>query len=137
MNVAKKICIIGGDISGLAAAYYIQEKAKKINLNLDIILIEGSEHLGDKIRSVKENGFLCESSAPALLNFLENLTTSSSLSCLAPFISSSKNLTNLFFLSSSSTILFSLCSNTGTASYLNISGIQEQNENFCRGLGNE
>jgi len=68
MNAAKKVCIIGGGISGLATAYYVQEKAKKAELPVELILIEGSAHLGGKIRSVKENGFLCEAAANGFLD---------------------------------------------------------------------
>lgn len=56
----KKVIIIGGGISGLSTAYFLQEQAKKDPVPLKICLIEASPRLGGKIRSEKVDGFIIE-----------------------------------------------------------------------------
>lgn len=51
----RKVVIIGGGITGLAAAYFLEQAN-----DLDIVLIEGSEPLGGKIRTLREDGFVVE-----------------------------------------------------------------------------
>jgi len=52
--------VIGGGISGLAAAYYLQREAKEHDLPLNITLIEGERRLGGKIRTERDDGFILE-----------------------------------------------------------------------------
>ena len=56
----KQAIIIGGGISGLATAYLLREKAKTAGLEIGITLIEKERTPGGKIRSIKEDGYLCE-----------------------------------------------------------------------------
>ncbi|WP_078381535.1 protoporphyrinogen oxidase [Sutcliffiella halmapala] len=56
----KKVVIIGGGITGLSAAYYLQKAIKENKLNIDIILIEASNRLGGKMQTVKKDGFTIE-----------------------------------------------------------------------------
>jgi protoporphyrinogen/coproporphyrinogen III oxidase len=56
----KKAIIIGGGISGLATAWLLREKARRSGIDLDLTLLEKEERPGGKIRSVKEQGYLCE-----------------------------------------------------------------------------
>ena len=56
----KQAIIIGGGISGLATAYLLREKAKTAGLEIGITLIEKEKVPGGKIRSIKEDGYLCE-----------------------------------------------------------------------------
>ncbi|HEX3015829.1 MAG TPA: protoporphyrinogen oxidase [Desulfobacteria bacterium] len=56
----KKVIIIGGGITGLAAAYHLQEKAKEAGLPLDYVLIEKDRTLGGKIVTYNDNGFVLE-----------------------------------------------------------------------------
>ncbi|MFC7321161.1 protoporphyrinogen oxidase [Halobacillus campisalis] len=56
----KKVVIIGGGISGLTAAYYLQKDKREKQLPLDIKLYEASGHLGGKIETVKRDGFTIE-----------------------------------------------------------------------------
>jgi oxygen-dependent protoporphyrinogen oxidase len=51
----KKVVIIGGGITGLATAYYLQKQDA-----VHVTLIESSSRLGGKITSVREDGFLIE-----------------------------------------------------------------------------
>lgn len=55
----KKVIIIGGGIAGLAAAYRFQELCQG-GANLDVMLLEGSDRLGGKIVTDRENGFIVE-----------------------------------------------------------------------------
>ena len=59
-----KTVIIGGGISGLAAAYYLQEIAGE---NADFMLLESSPRLGGKITSDASGGFLVEGGPDSFL----------------------------------------------------------------------
>ncbi|CAM3263443.1 protoporphyrinogen oxidase [Filibacter tadaridae] len=56
----KKVVIVGGGITGLSAAYYMQKEAREKNLPLDVILVEASNRLGGKIQTVRRDGFVIE-----------------------------------------------------------------------------
>lgn len=56
----KKVVIVGGGITGLAAAFYMQREAHEQNLPLDLVLIEASGRLGGKIQTVRKDGFVIE-----------------------------------------------------------------------------
>lgn len=55
-----KVVIVGGGITGLTTAYYLQQKTKMQNLPIDIVLIEASLRLGGKIHTVRKNGYTIE-----------------------------------------------------------------------------
>src|SRR5699024_3175793 len=56
----KKIAIVGAGITGLTAAYYLQQQINKKNLPYLVTLIEASDRLGGKIQTVKRDGFVIE-----------------------------------------------------------------------------
>jgi protoporphyrinogen/coproporphyrinogen III oxidase len=56
----KKVIIIGGGITGLATAYYLQKEAKVKQLPIEVKLIEASGRLGGVIRTEKRDGFIIE-----------------------------------------------------------------------------
>lgn len=56
----KKVAIIGGGITGLSAAYYLQKQVREENLPIDIYLIEASSRLGGKIQTLRKDGFVIE-----------------------------------------------------------------------------
>ncbi len=56
----KKILVIGGGISGLSTAWLLDKRAKEAGLSVDIKLLEQEPQAGGKIKSVREQGFLCE-----------------------------------------------------------------------------
>ncbi|GFE57007.1 protoporphyrinogen oxidase [Geobacter sp. AOG1] len=56
----KKAIIVGGGISGLAAAYLLREQAREAGLDLEITLLEKEQRTGGKIWSIKADGYLCE-----------------------------------------------------------------------------
>ena len=56
----KKVVIIGGGITGLSAAFYMQKEAREKGLALDVLLVEASNRLGGKIQTVRRDGFIIE-----------------------------------------------------------------------------
>ena len=56
----KKVVIVGGGITGLSAAFYMQKEAREKGLPLDVILVEASNRLGGKIQTVRRDGFVIE-----------------------------------------------------------------------------
>lgn len=57
---ALKIAVIGGGISGLAAAYTIQELSRSKNIKTTVVLIEGENRLGGKILTEQVDGYTIE-----------------------------------------------------------------------------
>jgi oxygen-dependent protoporphyrinogen oxidase len=56
----RKVAVIGGGITGLAAAFYLQKEAKEKGYPLEVILIEASHRLGGKIETIRRDGFIVE-----------------------------------------------------------------------------
>ncbi|HSO58423.1 MAG TPA: protoporphyrinogen oxidase, partial [Paenisporosarcina sp.] len=56
----RKVAIIGGGITGLAAAFYMQKEAKEKGYPLEVVLIEATHRLGGKIQTVRKDGFIIE-----------------------------------------------------------------------------
>ena len=56
----RKVVVVGGGITGLTAAFYLQQKAKLNNLPIDVVLIEASLRLGGKIQTLRKDGFIIE-----------------------------------------------------------------------------
>ncbi len=52
--------IVGGGITGLSTAYYLQKEIREKNLPFDTLLIEASGKLGGKIQTVRKDGFTIE-----------------------------------------------------------------------------
>ncbi|MET3683503.1 oxygen-dependent protoporphyrinogen oxidase [Alkalibacillus flavidus] len=72
MAERKQIAIIGGGITGLTAAYYMQKQ----NVNADVTLFEASNQLGGKISTVERDGFTIERGPDS---FLERKKTAKEL----------------------------------------------------------
>ncbi|WP_153732428.1 protoporphyrinogen oxidase [Sporosarcina obsidiansis] len=60
MSERKKVVIIGGGITGLSTAFYMQREARENGYPLDITLIEASTELGGKIQTVRRDGYVIE-----------------------------------------------------------------------------
>ncbi|MEK6684701.1 MAG: protoporphyrinogen oxidase [Nitrospirota bacterium] len=60
MSVHKKVIIVGGGITGLAAAYTLQELARKNQSPVSFTLIESQPRLGGKILTDTDHGFVIE-----------------------------------------------------------------------------
>jgi protoporphyrinogen/coproporphyrinogen III oxidase len=55
-----QIAIIGGGITGLSAAFYLQKAITTHNLPIKFTLIEPSSNLGGKIKTERQDGFVIE-----------------------------------------------------------------------------
>lgn len=67
MKGSNKIAVIGGGISGLTAAYYLSKHIKENNLPHKVCLIEASNRLGGKLKTVKRDGFVIETGSDSWL----------------------------------------------------------------------
>ncbi|MBK3495967.1 protoporphyrinogen oxidase [Viridibacillus sp. YIM B01967] len=56
----QRVAVIGGGITGLTAAFYLQQEAKEKKLPLEIVLIESSHRIGGKIQTVRKENFIVE-----------------------------------------------------------------------------
>jgi len=55
-----RIAIIGAGISGLSTAYAVEQLAAAAGLEVETVVLEKKTRTGGKIRSIREEGFLCE-----------------------------------------------------------------------------
>ncbi|WP_158737561.1 protoporphyrinogen oxidase [Alteribacillus sp. YIM 98480] len=62
-----KVAIIGGGITGLTAAYYLQKETMSQNINIEYHLYESSSKLGGKIKTDYHNGFIIEQGPDSFL----------------------------------------------------------------------
>ncbi len=62
-----RVAIVGGGITGLAAAYHLQEQAKATGTALDCTLIERDTRLGGKVVTHHEDGFTVEGGPDSFL----------------------------------------------------------------------
>ena len=60
MEERKRIVVVGGGITGLTSAYYLQKEAREKDYPLNVELLESSDHLGGKIDTVQKDGFTIE-----------------------------------------------------------------------------
>lgn len=60
VDAKQKVVIVGGGITGLAAAYYLQKHAREHQLPLEVKLIEASHRLGGKIQTYVKDGYVIE-----------------------------------------------------------------------------
>ncbi|MGJ7922765.1 protoporphyrinogen oxidase [Neobacillus sp. LXY-4] len=63
----KKVIIVGGGITGLSAAYYLQKEAQQKSLPIEIKLIEAANRLGGVIETVKKDGFVIEKGPDSII----------------------------------------------------------------------
>lgn len=70
----KKVVIVGGGITGLSAAYKMQQIAREQGYLLDLVLIEGKSQLGGKIQTVKRDGFVIERGPDSFLIRKKSMT---------------------------------------------------------------
>lgn len=65
----RKVAVIGGGITGLTAAFYLQRKAQLNNLPIEVVLIESSLRLGGKIQTLRKDGFIIERGPESFLDY--------------------------------------------------------------------
>lgn len=68
MSDEKNIVIVGGGITGLSAAYYLQKEIKANNLPYEVKLVEASNRLGGKIKTLKQDGYTIERGPDSILS---------------------------------------------------------------------
>ncbi|MBO1002951.1 protoporphyrinogen oxidase [Pseudogracilibacillus auburnensis] len=64
----KNILIIGGGITGLTSAFYLQQKIKDKKLPYNVKLVEATNRLGGKIATVHQDGFTIERGPDSFLS---------------------------------------------------------------------
>jgi len=69
----KTIVIIGGGITGLSAAYYLQKSLKTMEKQAKLILIEAEDRLGGKIRTVQSGDWIMETGADSIVTRKTNV----------------------------------------------------------------
>ncbi|NGP44469.1 protoporphyrinogen oxidase [Bacillaceae bacterium SIJ1] len=74
--MTKNIVVIGGGITGLTAAYRLEQAARESNGQLSYTLLEASPRLGGKIRTLYKDGFIIERGPDS---FLERKTSAAEL----------------------------------------------------------
>ncbi|WP_172193744.1 protoporphyrinogen oxidase [Saccharibacillus qingshengii] len=63
----RKVVILGGGISGLSAAYYLQKEAVQQGISLEITVVEADNRLGGRLQTQRKDGFLIEKGPDAFL----------------------------------------------------------------------
>lgn len=63
----KRIAIVGGGITGLAAAYHLKRRVQEEQLDLSCVLFERDGRLGGKVRTHREGGFVMEEGPDSIL----------------------------------------------------------------------
>ena len=76
----KTVLVIGGGITGLSTMHVLQKWKTETGSDVRLVLVEASDVLGGKVRTIKENGFVMESGADSIvtrkanaLSFIEDL----------------------------------------------------------------
>lgn len=69
----KTVVVIGGGITGLSTAYYLQKAMKAREEAVQIVLVEASEALGGKIRTVQDGEFIMETGADSIVTRKTNV----------------------------------------------------------------
>lgn len=72
MTETKKVVIVGGGITGLTAAYYLQKYARENQLPLDVKLVEASHRVGGKMQTYVKDGFVIERGPDSFLERKES-----------------------------------------------------------------
>lgn len=62
-----RVAVVGGGITGLSTAFYLQQEARNKSIPLDIVLTEASERLGGKIQTERTDGFVMEKGPDSFL----------------------------------------------------------------------
>ncbi len=62
-----RIVIIGGGISGLSSAFYLQREAERQGKEIDITIVDGAPAFGGKINTLQRDGFVIEKGPDSFL----------------------------------------------------------------------
>ncbi|WP_367281431.1 protoporphyrinogen oxidase [Planococcus shixiaomingii] len=69
----RKAVVVGGGITGLTAAYFLQKHAQEQGLPIHITLIEAAHRLGGKIQTLQKDGFVIDRGPESFLSFKDSL----------------------------------------------------------------
>ncbi|PSL30638.1 protoporphyrinogen oxidase [Planomicrobium soli] len=69
----RKVAVVGGGITGLTAAYFLQKQAHEQGLPIHITLIEAAHRLGGKIQTLQKDGFVIERGPDSFLSFKNSI----------------------------------------------------------------
>ncbi len=61
------VVIVGGGITGLAAAWYMEQAARPAGMDLSVVIVERENVLGGKLSTLNEDGFIVESGPDGFL----------------------------------------------------------------------
>lgn len=67
MKPTRRVTVIGGGITGLTAAYYMQKELQAREVKADIELLEGSSNFGGKIHTMERDGIVFEKGPDSFL----------------------------------------------------------------------
>ncbi|MFQ5796146.1 MAG: protoporphyrinogen oxidase [Candidatus Bipolaricaulia bacterium] len=67
MNISGRVAIVGGGISGLATAYFLERQAEQAQAPVESVLIESDHRLGGKVLTERVEGFVIEGGPDAFL----------------------------------------------------------------------
>ncbi|MEF2965960.1 protoporphyrinogen oxidase [Paenibacillus sp. M1] len=69
----KTVVVVGGGITGISAAYYLNRQAKERNLDVRITVVESYRKLGGKINTIAQDGFVMEAGADSIVTRKPNM----------------------------------------------------------------
>src|SRR3990170_1482768 len=64
----KRVAVIGGGITGLAAAHRLCEEAAQREMPLEVTLLEAGTRLGGSIYTLREQGFILETGVDSFIS---------------------------------------------------------------------
>ncbi|MBE3553474.1 MAG: protoporphyrinogen oxidase [Thermicanus sp.] len=89
--IRKKAVVLGGGITGLTAAFYLEKWSKEKGLPLEITVVERDDRLGGKVMTRRRDGFLLErgpdsflARKPAMLQLIKDLKLEGELVATGP-----------------------------------------------------
>nr|WP_307202032.1 protoporphyrinogen oxidase [Paenibacillus harenae] len=62
-----RIVVIGGGISGLSSAFYLQREAERLGKDIRLTIVDGASALGGKINTLQRDGFVIEKGPDSFL----------------------------------------------------------------------
>jgi oxygen-dependent protoporphyrinogen oxidase len=62
-----RIVVIGGGISGLSSAFYLQREAERLGKEIHLTIVDGAPVLGGKINTLQRDGFVIEKGPDSFL----------------------------------------------------------------------
>ena len=65
---APRVVVIGGGISGLAAAYQLTRQSEESGRALEVLLLEAGDRVGGTVRSFRRDGFLLEAGPDSFIS---------------------------------------------------------------------